>query len=94
MFCENCGTPLEDGAKFCPNCGSKVTDSAPAAEPTSTSYAEPTYAQPAYTEQQATASDQSAKLYYPDPNRYVSYMSFDDRMAMNAADDIDDFQNS
>lgn len=91
MFCENCGTPLEDGAKFCPNCGSKVTDSAPAAEPTSTSYAEPTCAQPAYTEQQATASDQSAKLYYPDPNRYASYMSLEDIMAMNAADDIDDF---
>ena len=21
MYCENCGTPLKDGAKFCPNCG-------------------------------------------------------------------------
>ena len=85
MFCENCGAPLKDGARFCPNCGSKVADS--------TLTAEPTNAEPAYTEPQATASGQPAKLYYPDPNRYVSYMSIEDRMAMNAADDIDDFPN-
>lgn len=24
MFCENCGTKIEDGAAFCPNCGNKV----------------------------------------------------------------------
>jgi len=24
MFCENCGTQMEDGAKFCPNCGAPV----------------------------------------------------------------------
>ncbi len=24
MFCENCGTQIEDGAKFCPNCGTPV----------------------------------------------------------------------
>ena len=24
MYCEKCGTKLEDGAKFCPNCGSKT----------------------------------------------------------------------
>lgn len=23
MFCENCGTKLEDGSLFCPNCGQK-----------------------------------------------------------------------
>lgn len=25
MYCENCGTQLNDGAKFCPNCGTKCT---------------------------------------------------------------------
>lgn len=24
MYCENCGAPLTDGAKFCPNCGAAV----------------------------------------------------------------------
>lgn len=33
MFCNNCGTSLEDGAKFCPNCGSKIDNVvAPATE--------------------------------------------------------------
>ena len=27
MFCENCGTQVEDGAKFCPNCGTPVNSS-------------------------------------------------------------------
>lgn len=27
MFCENCGTQVEDGAKFCPNCGTPVNNS-------------------------------------------------------------------
>ena len=27
MFCENCGTQLEDGTRFCPNCGSPVANS-------------------------------------------------------------------
>lgn len=30
-FCKNCGTKLEDGAKFCPNCGT-AADAAPKAE--------------------------------------------------------------
>lgn len=85
MFCENCGAPLKDGAKFCPNCGAKVAYDTPAAEPA------PTYAQPAYNEPQATASGQPAKLYYPDPNRFGSNWSFKEHMAMNAADDTDDF---
>lgn len=25
MFCDNCGQPLEDGARFCPNCGCDCT---------------------------------------------------------------------
>ena len=24
MFCKNCGTKVEDNAKFCPNCGSAL----------------------------------------------------------------------
>lgn len=32
MFCRNCGTQLEDGARFCPECGTQVADVA-AAEP-------------------------------------------------------------
>lgn len=32
MYCNNCGTQIEDGAAFCPNCGSS-TAPAPAAEP-------------------------------------------------------------
>ncbi len=32
MFCENCGTRVDDGAPFCPNCGSKMpVPEAPAA---------------------------------------------------------------
>ena len=27
MFCENCGTQVEDGAKFCPNCGTPINNS-------------------------------------------------------------------
>jgi hypothetical protein len=26
MFCENCGTKLEEGIKFCGKCGSKISD--------------------------------------------------------------------
>ena len=29
MFCENCGSPLPDGAKFCAECGTRVASSAP-----------------------------------------------------------------
>ena len=91
MFCENCGAPLNDGTKFCPNCGAPVAGSAPATEPTSTSYAEPTYAQPAYNNSQATASGQPAKLYYPDPQRYKRFRGLQELAAMNRADDTNDF---
>lgn len=32
MFCENCGTLLEDGAKFCPNCGTPCASTTTVAE--------------------------------------------------------------
>jgi predicted amidophosphoribosyltransferase len=31
MFCENCGAPLEEGARFCGNCGAPVASAAPVA---------------------------------------------------------------
>lgn len=31
MFCPNCGTQLDDGAKFCANCGNNMTDGVPTA---------------------------------------------------------------
>ena len=30
MFCEQCGTKVEDGQPFCPNCGNRVGSAAPA----------------------------------------------------------------
>lgn len=32
MFCSNCGTQLEEGARFCPNCGTPVVKSVPLQE--------------------------------------------------------------
>ena len=29
MYCKNCGTRLDDDAKFCPNCGAKVSEDTP-----------------------------------------------------------------
>lgn len=34
MFCENCGAPLEEGARFCGNCGAPVEPVAPVAPAT------------------------------------------------------------
>ena len=30
MFCEKCGTRVDDGQPFCPNCGNRMSESAPA----------------------------------------------------------------
>lgn len=32
MYCRNCGTKIEDNAKFCPSCGTKQTDEITAAK--------------------------------------------------------------
>lgn len=32
MFCDQCGAPLDEEAKFCPNCGAKVPSAVSAAE--------------------------------------------------------------
>ena len=32
MYCENCGAPLNDGAKFCPNCGAPCASTPTVAE--------------------------------------------------------------
>ena len=34
MFCEKCGTRVDDGQPFCPNCGNRLGASAPAPNPT------------------------------------------------------------
>ncbi len=33
MYCKNCGTQLDDSAKFCPSCGTGTDGTAPAASP-------------------------------------------------------------
>ncbi len=41
MFCNKCGTQLDDDAKFCPNCGTDTTDTtANAPTPEYTTYAD------------------------------------------------------
>ena len=32
-FCTNCGSKIDDGARFCPDCGAPVVPGAPKAEP-------------------------------------------------------------
>ena len=43
MYCENCGAPLTDGAKFCPNCGAPQAAGQPQAmsQPQTTSQPQP-----------------------------------------------------
>lgn len=100
MFCENCGAPLEDGARFCPNCGTKVIGDAPKPAPAS-SYTAPApsgemppsaraYGAPSATPTAATPQ-QPGKLYYPDPKRYTTFMGPKTFLAMNRADDVADF---
>lgn len=80
MFCENCGAPLQEGARFCGNCGTPVASVAPVA-PTA----------PAAPVAREQAPRPAGKLYYPNPARYTTYMGFKERAAMLGADDTDDF---
>lgn len=62
MFCQNCGTQLNEGTKFCPNCGTLVQAAeAPAAAPT------PQAAAPAAPEPLAAAPVQEAPAPAPAP---------------------------
>lgn len=101
MYCENCGAPLKEGAKFCPNCGAKVADDAPASAPAS-SYSAPASEPSGYrpsafatgtpTQQPSTSTPpRTGKLYYPDPQRYQRFLGFNELAAMNRADDTNDF---
>ena len=85
MFCHNCGTALDDGAKFCPNCGTPVllTGSAPEpaaafTEPTSTleeptGYTEPVQepAEPANVQPEAPVYQQPEAPVYQQPEAPV-----------------------
>ncbi len=47
MFCENCGTRVEDGQPFCPNCGKRMGGPAPSnAAPVNTGYGAPAPSRP------------------------------------------------
>ena len=80
MFCENCGAPLEQGARFCGNCGTPVASAAPVA-PTA----------PVAPVAREEAPRPQGKLYYPNPVRYTAFIGFKERAAMLGADDTDDF---
>ncbi len=57
LFCQNCGTQLEDGAKFCPNCGAAQQNAAAGPEPAFAAAA----AAPADAVQQAPAGMESTE---------------------------------
>ncbi len=47
MFCQNCGSQIEDGTKFCENCGAPVEAASAPAEEVPVAEAEPVVEQPA-----------------------------------------------
>ncbi len=49
MFCQNCGSQIEDGTKFCENCGAPVEAASAPAEEAPVVEAEPVVEQPTYT---------------------------------------------
>ena len=80
MFCQNCGTLLEEGVKFCPNCGAQVIapmaaepvdeTAAEAAEEPVRAAEEPVYAQPqapVYAQPQAPVYAQPQAPVYETP---------------------------
>jgi hypothetical protein len=46
MFCENCGTRVEDGQPFCPNCGKRMGAPASNAAPANSGYGAPASSRP------------------------------------------------
>ena len=62
MFCSNCGTKLQDGAKFCHNCGAPVIFNAAPVEAVFTEDApveipEPSFSAPVYTPSETLTPD-------------------------------------
>ena len=57
-FCKNCGSSIEDGAKFCENCGTPIE--APVAKPASQPAPQPVQAQP--VQSQSTTQYQSSQV--------------------------------
>lgn len=60
MFCPNCGSELDDNAKFCDKCGYSMVEEPQYEEP---QYSEPQYAEPQYTESQYTEPQYDAAQY-------------------------------
>ena len=57
-FCKNCGSSIEDGAKFCENCGTPIE--APVAQPAPQPAPQPVQAQP--VQSQSTTQYQSSQV--------------------------------
>ena len=105
MFCENCGKPLREGAKFCEYCGAKariIPKNPVAAQPDTqmTQVAGAVIAaktvldaaKPAAKPAEAApAPARQKRLYYPDPHKYDRFISFKDKMTWNQIDNTDDF---
>ena len=61
-FCKNCGSSIEDGAKFCENCGTPIEApvAQPAAQPAPQPAPQPVQAQP--VQSQSTTQYQSSQV--------------------------------
>ena len=87
MNCPNCGSQLEEGARFCLNCGASVPETY---APAPTYYEQPSYEQPAqpayqsaptYYEQPVQSAYQSAPTaYQPAPNYVNNYIMTSDNI--------------
>lgn len=84
-FCDNCGTKLEEGAKFCPKCGKAVlasdaTEKKNAVQMT-TKIQNPPVSQPVQTEQltavlQSTVVQPQNEVFLSQPNNGASLQKF------------------
>ena len=75
MFCQNCGTFLEEGVKFCPNCGTPIAvpevvkavaeekPVEPRFEEPAPTVTEPVYEEPAYQQPEAPVYQPEAPVY-------------------------------